>query len=200
MFERFTNRARQVVVEAQNEARHLHHHHIGTEHLLLALLSSDGGLAQTVLRDAGLDRDRCRAGAARLYQAARGELSASDAAALRAIGIDLDAVRAKIEESFGPGALQPPCEPRRRRGLLGRRRRAQHVTLGYIPFTPRAKKVLELALREALVLNHRYIGTEHILLGLVREGQGLAAKVITDAGVDLADLRDRTIAALKRAA
>jgi hypothetical protein len=119
----------------------------------------------------------------------------SDVAALQSIGIDLDAVRKKIEETFGPGALEPPPTPCRRRGLL-RRWRPQ----GHTPFTPRAKKVLELSLREALRLKHNYIGTEHILLGLLRDGEGLAAKVLTDEGFDLTDLRRWTLAALDVAA
>jgi hypothetical protein len=116
-----------------------------------------------------------------------GESAAAD---LKLIGIDLDAVRAKVEETFGPDALAPRVPEKR--GLFGRRPRS--------PFTGRARKVLELALREALVLKHNYIGTEHILLGLLREGNGLAARVLVEQGFDLDDLRRRTLAAVNRAA
>ena len=196
MFERFTDRARDVVARAQEESRQSRHHHIGTEHLLLGLLSVEGGLAQRVLVDAGVDRARVRADVTRLVQAGHDIFGDSDVAALQSIGIDLDAVRRKIEETFGPGALEQPPAPCRRRGLLRRRRRL----LGHTPFTPRAKKVLELSLREALRLKHNYIGTEHILLGLLREGEGLAAKVLTDEGFDLTDIRRWTLAALDVAA
>jgi hypothetical protein len=149
-----------------------------------------------VLTDAGVERGRVLADIKRFMQAGHDIFGDSDIAALQSIGIDLDAVRKKIEETFGPGALEPPPAPSRRRGLLRRRRRP----LGHTPFTPRAKKVLELSLREALRLKHNYIGTEHILLGLLREGQGLAAKVLTDEGFDLTDLRRLTLAALDVAA
>lgn len=124
MFERFTDRARRVVVLAQEEARLLHHNYIGTEHVLLALIAEGQGVA---------------------------------AKALASLGVSLEAVRAEIEKIVGPGAETPK---------------------GHIPFTPRAKKVLELSLREALQLGHNYIGTEHILLGLIREGRGVAAQVL----------------------
>jgi len=192
MFERFTADARAVVVGAQEEARSLRHRHIGTEHLLLALVRLDQTAAATLLRESGLDHDRVRAEVTRLVSS--GGLGELDAAALEAIGIDLGAVRAKLEESFGPGVLdgEPPAQ---RRGMF--RRKAGG---GHIPFTPRAKKVLELSLREAIALRGNEIRAEHLLLGLLREGQGLAAKVIADAGVDAADLRSRTIGALRKAA
>jgi ATP-dependent Clp protease ATP-binding subunit ClpA len=195
MFERFTDGARGVVTRAQEESRQLGHHHIGTEHLLLALLDPRGGIAHRVLTDAGVERSRVLADITRFVRAGHDIFGDSDIAALRSIGIDLDAVRRKVEETFGPGALEPPPAPCRRRGLL-RRWRPQ----GHTPFTPRAKKVLELSLREALRLKHNFIGTEHILLGLLREGNGLAAKVLTDEGFDLADLRRWTLAALDVAA
>ncbi len=141
MFERFTDRARSVVNDARTEAKALQHAHIGTEHLLLAMLTADGGIAHQVLIDAGLDAPGVRADIERLVTAAPRLLSDEDAAALRTIGIDLDAVLARIEESFGPDALEPPPPPRRR-GLLGRRKHHSR-------FTPRSKKVLELSLREA---------------------------------------------------
>jgi ATP-dependent Clp protease ATP-binding subunit ClpC len=163
MFERFTDRARQVTVDAQATARRLGHGHIGTEHLLLGLLENDGIAAQ-VLSGAG------------------------DAEALGAIGIDLGEVRRRMEASFGPGALQWHPDPNCR----GARPRS-----GHIPFTPRAKKVLELSLREALSLGHRYIGTEHILLGLIREGEGLAMLVLTRLGAGPQLLRARVLDALR---
>src|ERR1700724_678636 len=129
MFERFTDRARRVVVLAQEEARMLNHNYIGTEHILLGLIHEGEGVA---------------------------------AKALESLGISLEAVRAQVEEIIGHGGQAPS---------------------GHIPFTPRAKKVLELSLREALQLGHNYIGTEHILLGLIREGQGPAIEVLDRLGV-----------------
>ncbi len=139
MFERFTDRARRVVVLAQEEARLLQHNYIGTEHLLLGLIHEREGVAGRIL----------------------GEMDVS-----------LDAVRGKITGIVGCGEGAP---------------------MGHIPFTPRSKKVLELALREALQLGHNYIGTEHILLGLLREGEGLAAQVLVDLGADLSVARQNVI-------
>jgi len=191
MFERFTDRARSVVNDARTEAKALQHAHIGTEHLLLAMLTADGGIAHQVLIDAGLDAPGVRADIERLVTAAPRLLGEEDAAALRTIGIDLDTVLARIEESFGPDALEPQPPPRRR-GLLGRRQHGR--------FTPRSKKVLELSLREAIRLGHRTIGTEHILLGLIREGDGLAALIITKRGIKLDALRQSIHSALGKAA
>ncbi|SDK48923.1 ATP-dependent Clp protease ATP-binding subunit ClpC [Nonomuraea maritima] len=139
MFERFTDRARRVVVLAQEEARTLHHDYIGTEHILLGLLREGEGLAALVL-------DGC--------------------------GLELARIRAFVEREVGRG---------------------QKTSDAHIPFTPRAKKVLELSLREALQLRHDYIGTEHILLGLIREGEGLAALAMTNAGADLVDVRQQVL-------
>jgi ATP-dependent Clp protease ATP-binding subunit ClpA len=193
MLERFTTQARETVLRAREERRQLRHPFIGTEHLLLAMLSEDAGIAYAVLHEAGVDAATVRAEVRRLVGTSPGMLGDEDAAALRTIGIDLDAVLARIEESFGPDALDPPVAPPGR-GLLGRRRR------GGGRLSSRAKKVLELSLREALRLKHNFIGTEHILLGLIREGDGLAAKILTEAGVDLADLRRATEARLRHAA
>ncbi len=143
-FNRFTDRARRVVVLAQEEARQLRHDYIGTEHLLLGLLREGEGVG---------------------------------AQALQGAGITLDVVRAEVEKIIGCG---------------------QGTPRGHIPFTPRSKKVLELALREALRLSHNYIGTEHILLGLLREGEGVGAQVITAAGVQLSDLRNTTLSLLNQ--
>jgi ATP-dependent Clp protease ATP-binding subunit ClpA len=195
MFERFTDRARAVVVRARAEAQELRHPVVGTEHLLLAMLSEQGSLAYAVLHDAGVDAESVRAEVRRLVGTPPAVLGEEDAAALRTIGIDLDAVLARIEETFGPDALDTTSAPPPR-GFLGRRKRRGASGR----FAPRAKKVLELSLREALRLKHKHIGTEHILLGLIREGEGLAAKILTEAGVDLADLRRATEARLRRAA
>ncbi|MEM9034609.1 MAG: ATP-dependent Clp protease ATP-binding subunit [Actinomycetota bacterium] len=139
MFERFTDRARRVVVLAQEEARLLNHNYIGTEHILLGLIHEGEGVA---------------------------------AKALESLGISLEAVRSQVEEIIGQGGASPS---------------------GHIPFTPRAKKVLELSLREALQLGHNYIGTEHILLGLIREGEGVAAQVLVKLGADLSRVRQQVI-------
>jgi ATPases with chaperone activity, ATP-binding subunit len=191
MFERFTKQARQVVISARDRARELGHNHIGTEHLLLALLDPDSGAPSRLLTEAGLTSDGVRAEIERLLGQAW-FLSPEDVAALERIGIDVETVRAKIEESFGPGALEPEVPPTRY-GLFGRK-----VSRG--SFTPRTKKVLELALREAIRLKHNWIGTEHILLGLIREGDGLAAKIIFDAGIDLPALRRAMEESLRAAA
>ncbi len=139
MFERFTDRARRVVVLAQEEARLLRHDYIGTEHILLGLLREQDGVA---------------------------------ALALRELSIDLEAVREQVRERVGTGRNEPQ---------------------GHIPFTPRAKKVLEFSLREALHLSHNYIGTEHILLGLMREGGGVAAQVLEAQGAEPTAVRSQVM-------
>jgi ATP-dependent Clp protease ATP-binding subunit ClpC len=139
VFQRFSDRARRVVVLAQEEARMLNHNYIGTEHLLLGLIQEGEGIA---------------------------------AKALQSLGISLEAVRSQVEEIIGRGSTAPT---------------------GHIPFTPRAKKVLELSLREALQLGHNYIGTEHILLGLIREGEGVAAQVLMKLGADLDKVRHQVV-------
>ncbi|WP_433533439.1 Clp protease N-terminal domain-containing protein [Micromonospora sp. CA-263727] len=192
MFERFTDRARAVVRRARDEARAEGRRPVGTEHLLLALLADGDGLAVRVLRDTGVTADDLRERIRRHTEADGSGLAEADAAALREIGIDLAAIVARIEDSFGPDALREAGSAPRRR--WGRRRQ-----LGG-PFSARAKKVLELSLREALRLRHKHIGTEHILLGLLREGDGLAALVLTEAGADLTDTRRRVEAALRAAA
>lgn len=139
MFERFTDRARRVVVLAQEEARMLNHNYIGTEHILLGLIHEGEGVASK---------------------------------ALEQLGVSLENVREQVQEIIGQG---------------------QQAPTGHIPFTPRAKKVLELSLREALQLGHNYIGTEHILLGLLREGEGVAAQVLVKLGADLSRVRQTVI-------
>jgi ATP-dependent Clp protease ATP-binding subunit ClpC len=143
MFERFTDRARRVVVLAQEEARLLNHGHIGTEHLLLGLIREEQGVA---------------------------------ARALTAMDIELQAVRDRVRE------------------ITGEHSGAAHE--GHIPFTPRTKRVLELSLREAIQLGHDHIGTEHILLGLVREGEGVAALILVELGADLNEVRQRVLGLL----
>jgi ATP-dependent Clp protease ATP-binding subunit ClpA len=196
MFERFTTQAREVVMGAQKEARQLGHRQVGTEHLLLALVVPHRGGAGSVLAGVGLDHERVSADITRVLGVR--QLGDGDAAALRSIGIDLEAIRAKLEQIFGPGALD--CEPPVRPSRLFRRQSPANPPLGHIRFSARAKKVLELSLREALRLKHGYIGAEHILLGLIREGEGLAARIMVDAGVNMSDLRRSAEESLKKAA
>ncbi|MGY1593134.1 Clp protease N-terminal domain-containing protein [Geodermatophilus sp. SYSU D00708] len=170
MFERFTTDARETVVRAQHEARELRHGTIGTEHLLLALFDLPWTPTAQVLGRHGLTREQVVAAVTALV--GRDDL---DADALRAVGIDLDAVRDRVEATFGPGALDE--------------RPGGRAKGGHIPFSPRAKKVLELSLREAVAQRSRTIREGHIALGLLCEGQGLAVKVLHDRGVDLAALR-----------
>jgi ATP-dependent Clp protease ATP-binding subunit ClpA len=173
MFERFTDEARAVVRRSQDEARGLRHRYIGTEHLLLAMLAGSSGPGARALRESGVDAADIR----RRVLSIVGAPAAADTLdpdALATLGIDLDEVRRATEASFGPGALDT---------------RAGAVPKGHIPFSKRAKKVLELSLREALRLGHGYIGEGHMLLGLLREGDGVAALALVQAGVDLAALR-----------
>ncbi|MFC6081342.1 Clp protease N-terminal domain-containing protein [Sphaerisporangium aureirubrum] len=175
MFERFREDARHTVKLAQEETKPFGHDYVGTEHLLLALLRQPDSVATRVLARHGLDHDNVGDAVARLLVTP----DDLDAEALGSIGIDLDAIREKVEAAFGPGALdRKPGSPRRpwRPG-------------GHIPFTGRAKKVLELSLREAIALKHNYICNGHILLGILREGEGLAAKVLSDAHLDFPTLR-----------
>ena len=206
MFERFTHAARDAVKRAQEEARDLQQSPIGTQHLLLALLAEPTGSVATApaLTAKGVDARFVRAEVIRQVGPGTGpsdplpDADAEDAAALKAIGIDLDAVRRTIEENFGPGALLlPRATAPKRRGLL---RRSRTYTSGHIPFSPRSKKVLELSLREAIRLKHNFIAPEHIVLGILREGQGLAVQILTGAGVDPAQLREEVTAALRREA
>lgn len=200
MFERFTKPTRTVVIGAQAHARRLGHRRIGTEHLLLSL-TSDGAGAADLLAEAGVTTQRVETAIERELAANDQALSDEDAAALRAIGVDLDEVKAHLGAHFGPVPLAPPPEPEKK--WFGLRRRyvlRGEPRGGHIPFSARAKKVLELSLREALRLKHNFIGPEHILLGLLREGAGLGAKVLADAGVDLDELRQRAEATVRTAA
>jgi ATP-dependent Clp protease ATP-binding subunit ClpA len=180
MFERFSSEAREVVVGASSHAFALKHGWIGTEHLLLGLLDDRDGRAARILEPFGVGREWARAEVERIV--GRGEPDL-DAEALATLGIDLDAVRERVERTFGTGALSG--SRRCRRGLW---RGAA------LPFTPRAKKVLELSLREAIAMGDDFIGSEHVLLGLAREGDGVAARILGARGVDRAAVR----AALER--
>jgi ATP-dependent Clp protease ATP-binding subunit ClpA len=196
MFERFTQAARAAVVGAQAEARSLGHGWIGTEHLLLAVMADDTSPVSAALRSLGLD-------AARVREQVQVEVGAGvdDETALRDLGIDLDAVRRRVETRFGPGALDvPPAHRGRRRSRFGRRRRrlCSDAPSRHIPFTPRAKKALELALREALAQRSKEIGATHLVLGLMRE-DGMAVRVVTRLGVRPDAVR-RALRALDRAA
>jgi len=213
MFERFTDRARHVVVLAQDESRALGHGYVGTEHLLLALLRVEDGVAARVLADAGVSGADVRADVLDIVGlgpavGAADLLGPADADALRAIGIDVDSIRERIEASFGPGALELADRSRRRRRVQLRRPRRRGASCsgprlpfgGHVPFTPRSKKVLELSLREAIHLRHNYIGTEHLLLGLLREGEGLGAMVLVRRGLSLEELRQRVLIAIGKVA
>ena len=180
-----------------SEARDLDQSPIGTQHTLLALLADPAGPIAVALKDKGVDAKYVRAEVIRRVGSTRtgpevpspANMDAEDAAALKAIGIDLDAVRKAIEENFGPGALRLPRDvtPKRRNPLSRLYGRAG--TKGHIPFSPRNKKVLELSLREAIRLKHNFIAPEHIMLGMLRDGNGLAIQILADAGVDLDKLR-----------
>ncbi|MEV6207666.1 Clp protease N-terminal domain-containing protein [Kitasatospora sp. NPDC051914] len=170
MFERFTDGARRVVMQAQVEARELGHEQVGTEHLLLGVLHDPADPVAALLVADGFDHGTARAEILRL---AGGGV---DGRALASIGVDLDAVRAAVESSFGEGALE-------RRPADGRRDKSRHRLSAH------ARKTLELSLREALRLKHKEIATGHILLGLIREGQGTGALVLSGHGLDFAKLR-----------
>jgi ATP-dependent Clp protease ATP-binding subunit ClpA len=185
MFERFTAAARGVVVEAQTQARVLAHSEILAEHLLLGVLADSTSLGAGALRDLGLDQDALAREVA--------TLGAADEDALRAIGIDLAIVRQRVEEAFGPGALDQP-RPKR----AGLRRRV--VSVSRLPFTDPAKQALTQSLHQAVALRHGYIGTDHLLLGLLADDQTPAARTLARLGVDPAVVRTRVRDALRRAA
>ena len=186
MFERFTDRMRGVLVAAQVEATALGHDFLGTEHLLLGLLVEREGVAGRILSADGLTLDGAREQVRRIIGPRHPGAGIADADALRAIGIDLDEVRATVEASFGPGALDRPGR-RGRRGMTGGP-----------SFVPRAKKAMELSLREALALGHGYIGTEHLLLGILRLGEGVAYEILDARPGGAAALRPKVLAELSR--
>ena len=171
MFERFTDEARQAVALAQEEAGQLRHGWIGTEHLLLGVLRAGGDGAQ-LLRGYGLELEPVREEVVRYI--GRGEEDI-DRDALATLGIDLDAVRERVEKAFGAGALS------RGRGCGG----------GHVPFTPRAKKALELTVRESIALGAGELRADHLVLGLLREGDGVAATLLNGHGIALEDVRAR---------
>ncbi|SPE64135.1 putative ATP-dependent Clp protease ATP-binding subunit [Streptomyces netropsis] len=199
MFEQFTKEARFAVIQAQEEARDLAHTWIGSEHLLVAVAAQEGAPGAATLARLGITPAACRAA---LTPA--GPLDAGDAEALRALGIDLDAVRARAEERFGPGALGPGPEepaPARRRGLpFGRHRGGAKGPRSHIPFTPRAKKALERSLREALARKDNRIGLEHVLLGVLHPEDAVTAGLLRRLGTDPATVRAGLVADLDRAA
>jgi ATP-dependent Clp protease ATP-binding subunit ClpA len=204
MFERFTPPAREAVVQAHFEARQMGHSPIGTQHLLLALVADENGSVARALREQGVDEQSVRDAIVRRLgtrPAATDPLPDADdedAAALRAIGIDIEQVRRAIEANFGPDALRlPRAEEEPKQGLFARLRAA---TGGHVPFSPRSKKVLELSLREAVHMRHTFIGPEHMMLGLMREGEGMGALILADAQVDQAALRAELKRALDQAA
>ena len=191
MFERFTEKARHVLVLAQAEANDHRHNFLGTEHVLLGLVRETDGVAGRTLAAEGLTADQVRADMERIVGAGPDTATGvNDAEALAAIGIDLDEVRTAVEEAFGEGALDRPTTAAGRRAWLKR--------IGSPPFTPRTKKVLELALREALSMKHNYIGTEHLLLAILREGKGVAAQILAERTSDFAELRAKVLDELSR--
>jgi ATP-dependent Clp protease ATP-binding subunit ClpA len=182
MFERFTQAARTSVVLATEEARGLRHDFVGTEHLLLGLLHQPAEPGVDVLVRHGLDLRTARAAVQRLLDDGRSGL---DAEALEAIGIDLEAVTARVEATFGAGALSaPPTSGGGRSGGRGGLRGGA----GWLPFTGRAKKAMALSVRAAQGRKDGHIGTRHLLLGLIREGGGLAVVVLREHGLDLAEV------------
>lgn len=185
MFERFTQSARGVVMRAREEAHRLGHGCIGTEHVVVAL-AEDEGIAGQVLRAAAVSADALRTERAREANSASRDL---DADALRSIGIDLDDVRRAVERTFGEGALDEPLD------LSGQRRRG-----GHIPFTKDAKRALERAVRQTLMLGQTSIGSEHLLLGVLDNGDGPGVRLLIRLGVDPRQLRAATIERARRSA
>jgi hypothetical protein len=229
MFERFTDTARHIIVQAQEDARRLGHHYIGCEHLLLAAAAT-GEPAGEVLREHGVTPERIEAEILRTI--GRGQmtdpLGGLDRQALASIGIDLDVVRARIEAAFGPDALTRDLPAHRSRrpawgkGPLAeltrrRRQRARHhgprragprgaapplpgpAPRGHIPFTPRARKSLALSLREAKALNDDYIGVQHPILALLTLQDGMAPVILTALGAPAAPLRAAILARYRKA-
>jgi ATP-dependent Clp protease ATP-binding subunit ClpA len=225
MFERFTDNAREIVVQAQANARRLGHNWIGCEHLLMAAAMVDDPVG-AVLRDHGVTRERIEA----TILSTMGPLRDLDKEALASIGIDLDAVRARVEAEFGPDALTRalPAESHSRRPAWGkgplaeltRRRRRRHVgrnapqpagpvgnaqplsgpaPRGHIPFTPRAKKSMELSLREADALHDGSIGAQHITLALLIPQDGTVPRILAALGVQPASLRAAILARYRKA-
>jgi ATP-dependent Clp protease ATP-binding subunit ClpA len=181
MFERFTTSARDSVVQAQDAARRLGDDNIGVEHLLLGLLAEPGTDAATTLAELGVTTERVERELA--SGRGRGHLGPAEAEALHSIGIDLEAIRRRVEASFGPGALD--------RGRARRR--------GHLPFTKEAKKAIELGLREALALKHKEFGTEHLLLGLTRAPDEPVAGVLRALQAQPDSIRALLLARMRKA-
>ena len=227
MFERFTDTARHVVVQAQADARRLGHNHIGCEHLLLAAAAA-GEPASAALRDQGVTPERIEAEILRTIGRGQtaGPLGGLDREALASIGIDLDAVRARIEAAFGPDALTPalPAACRSRRPAWGkgplaeltRRRARRNAPLpagpprqrpasagsapgGHISFTPRAKKSLELSMREAKALHDTCIGVQHLTLALLAMKDGMVPVILSALGAPATPLRAAILARYRKA-
>jgi ATP-dependent Clp protease ATP-binding subunit ClpA len=187
MFERFTAAARSVVVNAQDQARSLHHDQVLAEHLLLGVLAERDSISARVLGDLGVEHERL----AREVAA----LGTADDEALRAIGIDLAAVRQRAEAAFGDGALDRPTRARR----IGLVRRALSSG-GHLRFSQSAKRALEHSLRQALALQHHEIRVDHLLLGLLADDHDPAGHVLQRLGLDPADVRARVRTQLQQAA
>jgi ATP-dependent Clp protease ATP-binding subunit ClpA len=177
MFERFTDAARQAVAAAEEESRDLNSGYIGTEHLLIAVAAERQGLGGRILRDLGAAPDDLREDARR-----HAGPSAIDPDALATLGIDFDEVKRRVEETFGPGALARGRECK-----------------GHVPFAPTAKKSLELSLRSALALGDKFIGSEHILLGVARADNGMAAQILRERGIDVKRLEAAVVQARRAA-
>jgi ATP-dependent Clp protease ATP-binding subunit ClpA len=185
MFERFTPSARGVVERAREESGRLHDHRIGTEHLLLGILGERDEVTARVFARLDLTLDELRADVKRATRARGSRAFADeDADALRLIGIDLDEVRRRAEETFGPRALERSPSPCHRRG-----RRAPSFLERRVPLTPDAKKALELALRHAIHRGDRFIGSEHLLLALVHDDRFVAARLLRAHGITPAQIR-----------
>jgi len=184
VFERFTEHARAVAIHAQEEARRLRHSRIGSEHVLLGLLREPAAAGARALDGLGVDLDGARADVERLAEPDPAGFAQEDVEALQSVGIDLEEVRRSVEDAFGEGALE--------------RSRDRWVAKGHIPFTSDAKKVLELALREALRLGDRHIGTEHVLLGLVRDEHSTAARILRERRITPETVRDATMREIGR--
>jgi ATP-dependent Clp protease ATP-binding subunit ClpC len=170
MFERLTDRARVAISLAQDSAVGLGHTYIGCEHLLLGLVREGTGVAAVVLRPRGIDEHAVRA--AIVDMVGESTSSVTDGDALASLGIDLDEVRRRLEESFGPNALPSPDRP---------------------PFTPRARDALERSVRESEALHHGYVGTEHVLLALLFDDDNFARTILVDRGIDLDALRNEIL-------
>jgi ATP-dependent Clp protease ATP-binding subunit ClpA len=204
MLERFTAPARAVVTGAREEARALGHGWVGTEHMLIAVLRSPEEPGAAALAGLGVTAPACRE-AAEAVTAGQpgGGLGPRDAEALQEFGIDLQEVRRRTEETFGPGALDAPdpaARAPRRRFPFRRRRPVERPATGHLPFTPRAKKALELSLREAVARKDGHIGVEHVVLALLRSDDPLTRAVWEHLDVRPSGARESVLASLRKAA